>query len=197
MPAAGVPAAPARQGRAMTRIVAMRYRHKRRPRRRATAAPGAVTGAQAPVARGVLAPMSHQEGHQPGDQEPATGHCEELNIFGTPMGRVIHVPEGETLLHAPRGFTWRPVRRQGADRWCAIVQVSLTTLALQPRPAPFFRATATGSRPRRAPQGRPCRERQRQQLDQRPGSRTVGNACAGFIMVWHRAITVAGVWRAA
>jgi hypothetical protein len=51
--------------------------------------------------------MSGREEHQPGDEAPHTGHYEELNVFGTPTGAVIHRHEGEMLPSAPRGFTWR------------------------------------------------------------------------------------------
>jgi hypothetical protein len=40
-------------------------------------------------------------------QAPLTGHYEELNVFGTPTGTIIHVRAGERLPCQPRGFTWR------------------------------------------------------------------------------------------
>jgi hypothetical protein len=45
--------------------------------------------------------------HQPGTDVPVTGHYEELNVFGTPTGRIERVAEGEHLPHGPRGFVWR------------------------------------------------------------------------------------------
>ena len=45
--------------------------------------------------------------HKPGDPVPVTGHYEELNVFGSPTGKVHHATEGEPLPDAPRGFTWR------------------------------------------------------------------------------------------
>ena len=41
-----------------------------------------------------------------------TGHYEELNVFGTPTGKVEHVREGERLPHAPRGFGWRRIEEE-------------------------------------------------------------------------------------
>ena len=51
--------------------------------------------------------MAERQEHQPGTHAPLTGHYEELNIFGTPTGKVEHVRKGERLPHAPRGFSWR------------------------------------------------------------------------------------------
>jgi hypothetical protein len=48
-----------------------------------------------------------------GAQAPVIGHYEELNVFGSPTGRVEHVREGERLPHAPRGFTWRQIETAG------------------------------------------------------------------------------------
>jgi hypothetical protein len=51
--------------------------------------------------------------HRPGAHVAATGRYEELNIFGTPTGRVEHVRQGERLPRGPLGFTWRPVKEEG------------------------------------------------------------------------------------
>ena len=51
--------------------------------------------------------------HRPGDAAPATGHYEELNVFGTPTGAVVHVREGDRLPGAPRSFTWRRIPQEG------------------------------------------------------------------------------------
>ena len=53
--------------------------------------------------------MAERQEHQPGDHAPASGHYEELNVFGTQTGRIERVREGERLPHGPRGFTWRQV----------------------------------------------------------------------------------------
>jgi hypothetical protein len=42
---------------------------------------------------------------------PLTGHYEELNVFGTPTGVMIHGHAGERLPEQPRGFAWR-LRRE-------------------------------------------------------------------------------------
>ena len=42
---------------------------------------------------------------------PLTGHYEELNVFGTPTGKIIHGRAGERLPGQPRGFTWQ-LRRE-------------------------------------------------------------------------------------
>ena len=57
--------------------------------------------------------MAERQEHQPGSHAPATGHYEELNVFGMRTGKVEHVQEGEPLPIAPRGFTWRPVAEEG------------------------------------------------------------------------------------
>ena len=51
--------------------------------------------------------MSDDQEHRPGDCTPVTGRYEELNVFGTPTGKIEHVREGERLPHAPQGFSWR------------------------------------------------------------------------------------------
>jgi hypothetical protein len=57
--------------------------------------------------------MAERQEHQPGTHAPATGHYEELNIFGTRTRRVQHAQEGEQLPHGPRGFTWRQIEEEG------------------------------------------------------------------------------------
>jgi hypothetical protein len=57
--------------------------------------------------------MAERQEHQPGTHAPATGHYEELNVFGTPTGRLAHVREGERLPGSPRGFSWRQVTDEG------------------------------------------------------------------------------------
>ena len=47
--------------------------------------------------------MIDREEHQPGTRAPITGRFEELNIFGSPTGKVEHVPP------APHGFSWRHI----------------------------------------------------------------------------------------
>ena len=74
--------------------------------------------------------MSSAHEHKPGDPAPATGHYEELNVFESHTGKVVHVMEGELLAAAPRGFTWRRVMRE--DCWHATLltparQRNLTT----------------------------------------------------------------------
>jgi hypothetical protein len=53
--------------------------------------------------------MADRTEHQPGTHAPITGHFEELNIFGSPTGKVEHVREGERLSDAPQGFSWRHI----------------------------------------------------------------------------------------
>jgi hypothetical protein len=57
--------------------------------------------------------MVERQEHQPGAHAPVAGHYEELDVFGSPTGRVEHVREGDRLPHAPRGFTWRRVAEDG------------------------------------------------------------------------------------
>jgi hypothetical protein len=52
--------------------------------------------------------MADRQEHTPGTRA-LTGHYEELNVFGSPTGKVEHVHEGERLPHAPRGFSWRHI----------------------------------------------------------------------------------------
>ena len=52
---------------------------------------------------------------QPGDRAPGSGEYEELNVFGSPTGRVAAVVKDEELPTAPRGFTWRPLAELSID----------------------------------------------------------------------------------
>jgi len=54
--------------------------------------------------------MDDQE-YRPGAPAPSTGHYEELNVFGSPTGKVVRAEEGSKLPAAPRGFSWRHVWR--------------------------------------------------------------------------------------
>jgi hypothetical protein len=51
--------------------------------------------------------------HQPDEPASRAGRYDELNVFGTPTGRVSHVGEGEELPKSPRGFSWRHARAGG------------------------------------------------------------------------------------
>jgi hypothetical protein len=53
--------------------------------------------------------------YQPGDRPPGPGEYEELNVFGSPTGRIAAVAKDEELPAAPRGFTWRPLAEQSID----------------------------------------------------------------------------------
>ena len=53
--------------------------------------------------------MADRQEHTPGTRALVTGHYEELNVFGSPTGKVEHVQEGERLPHAPRGFSCRHI----------------------------------------------------------------------------------------
>jgi len=53
--------------------------------------------------------MTNRKEHQPGTCAPITGRFEELNIFGSPTGKIEHVREGERLPPAPQGFSWRHI----------------------------------------------------------------------------------------
>jgi len=47
--------------------------------------------------------------HQPGGRAPGNGEYEELNVFGTPTGRIVVVAKDEELPATARGFSWRPL----------------------------------------------------------------------------------------
>jgi hypothetical protein len=66
--------------------------------------------------------MTSTDEHKPGDPAPATGHYEELNVFGSHTGQVVHGTEGEPLPGAPRGFTWRRAMRE--DCWHATCETA-------------------------------------------------------------------------
>lgn len=53
--------------------------------------------------------------HRPGEHVPSAGKYEELNVFGTPTGKVAAMRQDETLPGAPRGFTWRPLSELPAE----------------------------------------------------------------------------------
>jgi len=50
--------------------------------------------------------------HQPGEPAPNAGAYEELNVFGTPTGKVAVVSKDEEFPAAARGFTWRHLGEQ-------------------------------------------------------------------------------------
>jgi hypothetical protein len=54
--------------------------------------------------------------HQPGDDAPHTEHYEELNVFGSPTGTVVHRLQGEPLPSSPRGFTWLAIKTTNEQR---------------------------------------------------------------------------------
>jgi hypothetical protein len=58
--------------------------------------------------------VQREHEHLPGTPAPATGHYEELNVFGARTGKVAHVEEGEEMPSAPRGFTWRRITSRTA-----------------------------------------------------------------------------------
>jgi hypothetical protein len=58
-----------------------------------------------------LVSMHPSEEYLPGDRAPATGHYEQLNVFGSAVGKVVHVMQDEPFPEAPRGFTWRRTDR--------------------------------------------------------------------------------------
>lgn len=60
--------------------------------------------------------------YQPGGCAPDTGEYEELNVFGTPTGRIAAVEKDEQLPATARGFSWRPLR----DRPVAEIRASAT-----------------------------------------------------------------------
>ena len=45
----------------------------------------------------------------PGEPARREGYYEALNVFGTKIGRIIQVKEGEALPDLPRGFSWRRI----------------------------------------------------------------------------------------
>jgi hypothetical protein len=82
--------------------------------------------------------------HEPGAPAPHSGGYEELNVFGTPTGRIEAVARDDALPTAARGFTWRPLsgysaaelraraatyRRMAATATTATVRDSLRKLA--------------------------------------------------------------------
>lgn len=53
----------------------------------------------------------HNNEHKPGTPAPLSGRYEELNVLGSPTGRMIEVAQGDRLPTLPRGWTWRTVGR--------------------------------------------------------------------------------------
>ena len=52
--------------------------------------------------------------YQPGERAPRSARYQEVNIFGTPTGKVAYAVAGAVLPFAPHGFAWRPLRDQTA-----------------------------------------------------------------------------------
>lgn len=53
--------------------------------------------------------------YQPGDRAPDAGEFEELNVFGTPTGRVATLAKDDPFPVTARGFTWRPLAEHSVD----------------------------------------------------------------------------------
>ena len=76
--------------------------------------------------------------YQPGKPAPRAGQYEELNVFGSPTGRMALMAEGDQLPPAPRGFTWRPLAersvaelRQEAARYRRMAQTATTNEVME------------------------------------------------------------------
>jgi hypothetical protein len=84
--------------------------------------------------------MAERQEHEPGTPAPATGHYEELNVFGTPTGRVEHVREGERLppMLGLKRFRTAAITIAGIEllRRISKGQFNLARLRLQGRRAP-------------------------------------------------------------
>lgn len=52
--------------------------------------------------------------HRPGERAPSAGLYRELNVFGSPTGKMALMTEGNQLPDSPRGFTWRRLSEQSA-----------------------------------------------------------------------------------
>jgi hypothetical protein len=52
--------------------------------------------------------------HWPGERAEVPGAYEELDVLGTPTGRIVLAAQDEELPAAPRGFSWRPLSEQSA-----------------------------------------------------------------------------------
>lgn len=53
---------------------------------------------------------------EPGDPAPSSGEYQELNVFGSPTGRIVRVAQDDALPVSPRGFTWRPLSDYSIDQ---------------------------------------------------------------------------------
>ena len=54
----------------------------------------------------------HDNEHTPGTPAPLTASYEELNVLGSPTGRLIEVHRGDLLPVLPRGWMWRSLGQQ-------------------------------------------------------------------------------------
>jgi hypothetical protein len=50
--------------------------------------------------------------YRPGEPAPRVGRYEELNVFGTPTGKIVNLTELQRFPTGPRGFSWRPAEKQ-------------------------------------------------------------------------------------
>jgi hypothetical protein len=69
--------------------------------------------------------------HVLGELVSQTGNYEQLNVFGTPTGKTIHVQRGEHLPAAPHGFTWRRTAQQLRERAAAYRGMAATAATAQ------------------------------------------------------------------
>ena len=88
--------------------------------------------------------MDERQEHRPGTPAPVTGHCEELNVFGMPTGRVEHMRKGDRLPHGPRGFTWRQIEAESC-RTSALVQIDARHQQPPPAEAPDLDLARSGA----------------------------------------------------
>jgi hypothetical protein len=56
---------------------------------------------------GMYARSMNRNESRPGEPAPGPDLYEELNVFGSPTGKVVVMVRGETFPVAPHGFTWR------------------------------------------------------------------------------------------
>jgi hypothetical protein len=76
--------------------------------------------------------------HRPGERALMSGVYEELNVFGTPTGKLMFMAAGDQIPAAPRGFLWRSLSEQSvaelrvlAARYRAMVATAATTEVME------------------------------------------------------------------
>ena len=82
--------------------------------------------------------MADRQEHTPGTRAPVTGHYEELNVFGSPTGKVEHVQDMTSRWNVGSGHTRAAFSTCVDDRGCRPVATLVVNMERIAIAAGFF-----------------------------------------------------------